>query len=300
MFSTNGAAGVSITGANNVLEANFIGTDSAGDNLGGGQNPGVVVAGAGNTIGGNGRRRRQHHRLLVGGRVDHRRVGRAERRAGELHRHECPGSLPRQRTRRGDRRRIEQQGGRDRPGAGNTIAFNAGAAVAVQTGVGNAIRENLIYGNGSSTVASGIVLANGGNDNAPAPNLAGVLALPSGVQVYLQTAMPVGTVLDFFASTGPVNAGGPVQAQIFVGTQTVTTERTDLVHARDDEPHDQPGPRRDGDLAERRHLGVLRRGAGDRPGRIRGDGDVGGDPMPPGPCEPRSRPPTRTVPPSRT
>ena len=39
--------------------------------------------------------------------------------------------------------------------------------------------------------------------------------------MYLQTAMPVGTVLDFFASTGPVDAGGPVQAQIFVGTQTV-------------------------------------------------------------------------------
>ena len=116
VFSTNGAAGVSITGANNVLEANFIGTDSAGDELGGGQKPGVVVAGGGNTIGGNGRRRRQYHRLLIGGRVDHRLDGRAERRAGELHRHECPGSLPRERTRRGDRRRIEQQGGRDRAG----------------------------------------------------------------------------------------------------------------------------------------------------------------------------------------
>ena len=41
--------------------------------------------------------------------------------------------------------------------------------------------------------------------------------------MYLQTAMAVGTVLDFFASATPVIAGGPVQAQIFVGTQTVTT-----------------------------------------------------------------------------
>ena len=49
-------------------------------------------------------------------------------------------------------------------GAGNTIAFNADDAVDVITGTGDAILENLIFGNGS-----GIVLTSGGNDDQAAP-----------------------------------------------------------------------------------------------------------------------------------
>ena len=53
VFATTGGTGVSITGASNLLEGNFIGTDAEGNNLGGGL--GAVIAGAGarnNTVGG--------------------------------------------------------------------------------------------------------------------------------------------------------------------------------------------------------------------------------------------------------
>ena len=48
-------------------------------------------------------------------------------------------------------------------GAGNVIAFNTGAGVTVDTGTGNAIRQNSIFAN-----RQGIVLTNGGNANQPA------------------------------------------------------------------------------------------------------------------------------------
>src|SRR6185369_4318316 len=46
-------------------------------------------------------------------------------------------------------------------GAGNTIANSTGAGITVDgaTSTGNALRQNLIFGNGGA----GIVLANGGN-----------------------------------------------------------------------------------------------------------------------------------------
>jgi parallel beta-helix repeat protein len=102
-------------------------------------------------------------------------------------------------------------------GAGNTIAFNGGAAVTVQTGVLNTIRENLIYADGSGA-STGIVLANGGNDNTPAPVIASVEYLHGSVEVTLETAMAAGTILDFFASLTPVAPNGPVVAQVFVGS----------------------------------------------------------------------------------
>ena len=54
-------------------------------------------------------------------------------------------------------------------GAGNTIAFNAGPAVTVDTGTNNPIQQNLIFGNGSNASNSGISLKNNGNSNAPRP-----------------------------------------------------------------------------------------------------------------------------------
>ena len=118
MFSTNGAAGVSITGANNVLEANFIGTDSAGDKLGGGQKPGVVVAGGGNTIGATVAGAANTIAFssvgvsITGSSAAHNVVH------GNFIGTNAQASRPRERTRRGDRRRIEQQGGRDPGGRG--------------------------------------------------------------------------------------------------------------------------------------------------------------------------------------
>ena len=50
-------------------------------------------------------------------------------------------------------------------GAGNTIAFNKGNGVVVDTGSGNGVLSNSIYNN----TVGGIALVNGGNNNQPAP-----------------------------------------------------------------------------------------------------------------------------------
>lgn len=51
-------------------------------------------------------------------------------------------------------------------GQGNVIAFNTGNGVTVDTGTGDAIRQNSIFANGA-----GITLINNGNSNQPAPTV---------------------------------------------------------------------------------------------------------------------------------
>ncbi len=109
-------------------------------------------------------------------------------------------------------------------GAGNTIAFNSGDAIEVRAGTGNAILENLIFGNGS-----GIFLNSGGNDNQAAPVITGVMSEPVGTSS-AQTVISVDLTgagftpgatysLDFFASE-PTDPATGVQAHIYLGTET--------------------------------------------------------------------------------
>ena len=74
-------------------------------------------------------------------------------------------------------------------GSGNVIAFNTGAAVTVDSGTGNAIRQNSIFANGQ-----GIVLVNGGNADQPAPTLTAADSFPG-------TTMVEGQLSGFAAST---------------------------------------------------------------------------------------------------
>ena len=85
-------------------------------------------------------------------------------------------------------------------GAVNVIAFNTGAGVTVDTGTGNAIRQNSIFANGH-----GIVLTNGGNANQPAPTLTAADSFPGTTMVegLLSGFAPNTTyTVEFFASTG--------------------------------------------------------------------------------------------------
>src|SRR5208282_733452 len=106
-------------------------------------------------------------------------------------------------------------------GAGNVIAFNTGAAVTVDTGTGNAIRQNSIFANGQ-----GIVLVNGGNANQPAPTLTAATSVPNLTTIQGQLSGFTANsqfALEFFASA----AGDPPtqgQAHVFLGTTTVLTD----------------------------------------------------------------------------
>jgi len=126
-------------------------------------------------------------------------------------------------------------------GAGNVIAFNAGAGVAVtgSTATGNAIRGNLIYSNtglGIDLGGTGAIVTNdsqghnGPNNYANYPVLNSVTAGPTTVvSGTLQNASTPGTIyyLDFYANTTP-NASGHGDAQVYLGSATVTTDSTGL------------------------------------------------------------------------
>ena len=105
-------------------------------------------------------------------------------------------------------------------GAGNVIAFNTGAGVTVDTGTGNAIRQNSIFAN-----RQGIVLTNGGNANQPAPTLTAADSFPGTTMVEGQLsgfAASTTYTIEFFASA-PGDPSTPGQAHVFLGSQTFTT-----------------------------------------------------------------------------
>ena len=107
-------------------------------------------------------------------------------------------------------------------GAANTIAFNTGAGVTVDTGTGNAIRTNAIFANNG-----GIVLENGANQNQPAPAL--VEAIPENGSTEVGGTLSGAAAnsiftLDFYAS----ELGDPpgVDAHEYLGNATVVTDGT--------------------------------------------------------------------------
>lgn len=108
-------------------------------------------------------------------------------------------------------------------GAGNSIDYNAGSGVYVDTGTANAIRGNGIYQN----TGPGIYLnpANNANKLQPAPTL--TAASPNGPGVNVQgtlAAAPVVTyTIEFFASASK-DSSGFGQGQTFLGSTTVTTD----------------------------------------------------------------------------
>jgi hypothetical protein len=99
-------------------------------------------------------------------------------------------------------------------GAGNTIADNTDDAVDVASGFGNAIRQDLIFGNGSA-----ISLVGGANNNQAPPQVVAVASVPNLTTIdYAVTGTAAGTyTVEFFASS---SMGSP--AAQFLGTAEVT------------------------------------------------------------------------------
>jgi parallel beta-helix repeat protein len=103
-------------------------------------------------------------------------------------------------------------------GAGNVIAFNGNDGVLIDTGTGNAISQNSIFGNANL----GIELLNGGNNDQAAPQLASAVAgggVTTAQGTFTGQALTTYT-LEFFA------ADSSGQGQTFLGRVTVTTDET--------------------------------------------------------------------------
>ena len=113
------------------------------------------------------------------------------------------------------------------PGVGNTIAYNSGYGVVVDTGYSNAISENSIFHNG----AGGIFLVNGGNLNQIAPVLTSAFQpTPTTTEVSGTLVVQTNTGLDsrnwvvqIFATLPGMPPG---QGQVFLGSLIVSSNPT--------------------------------------------------------------------------
>jgi hypothetical protein len=105
-------------------------------------------------------------------------------------------------------------------GAGNTIAYSGNDGVLVDTGTGNAVLSNLLFGNFNL----GIELLNGGNNNQAAPTLTSATTSGSSLTVSGTFAGQSSSsyTLQFYANPDPTDPEGTV----LLGTVTVTTDAT--------------------------------------------------------------------------
>jgi hypothetical protein len=101
--------------------------------------------------------------------------------------------------------------------AGNTIAFNVGAGVNIESGVSNSVLTNSIFGNGGL----GIALGPGANDDQPAPMLSSVQSSSVGTIIQGQVLGASSTlyVVQFFS-----NASSRPEGKTFLGQTTVVTD----------------------------------------------------------------------------
>jgi hypothetical protein len=106
-------------------------------------------------------------------------------------------------------------------GAANTIAFSGHDGILVDTGTGNAIRQNCIFASGNL----GIELINGANWNQPAPVLTSATSDGSHLTIQGTFAGAANTLLvvEFFANT-TASASGFGEGQIYLGSALVMTD----------------------------------------------------------------------------
>ena len=119
-------------------------------------------------------------------------------------------------------------------GAGNTIAYNSGAGVAVETSTGNSILSNSIFSNTNLGIDLGVdgVTPNDADDSDPGPNL--LQNFPTIVSATLfDSKINVGGTLKSAPNTafrielfgnGGVDPSGFGEGQVFLGFVNVTTD----------------------------------------------------------------------------
>ena len=232
VISGNTGSGVVLpTGNGHAVTGNYIGTsaDGAGDLGNGGAGVWIVSAtnttvgatapGAGNVISGN-----NQHGVLISGSpatLHGNLIGtNATGDAG------VPNGL--------DGIRIEFASGNTIggvPGFGNTIAFNTGSGVTIQTGSSNRISGNSIHSNGAlgiDLLPAGVTPNDAGDADTGPNNLLNfpvLTAVTGGVQGTLNST-PNGTFrIEFFRNL-TCDASGNGEGATFLGTTTVTTDVT--------------------------------------------------------------------------
>jgi hypothetical protein len=99
-------------------------------------------------------------------------------------------------------------------GAANTIAYNGGYGVRITTGTGEAIHQNAIFANAHG----GIALLDGGNQNAPAPQLTSAVSASGTTTISGTVTGSPGQTLTVEFFDNPVRTR---QGESFLGSTTV-------------------------------------------------------------------------------
>ena len=202
----------------NLIQGNFIGTDSAGANALPNHDGGIAfLNGQNNTIGGTGP---GEGNLISGNDGDGILISTAFDNLVEGNKIGVDASGNRNLGNIANGVHIVSGSGNTIGGnvatAGNAIAFNGGNAVVVDTGTGNAVLSNSIHDNGG-----GIVLINGGNNDQAAPALTDALLYSDRIVVDGSLAVEAGTsyIVQYFGNNP---ASG--QGQTLLGSQAISTQ----------------------------------------------------------------------------
>jgi parallel beta-helix repeat protein len=229
-ISKNGANGIAIVGnaRDNVIFHSFIGTEILGVQAFGNGDDGILIGGNAQdtTIGGTA----PFDQNVISG-----NQGDGIQLSGTSHGTQVIGNFIG--SDRNGRQPVGNQGngigiissnneiGGTAADTGNVIAFNSQAGVFVDTGIGNGIQGNSLFGNGWP----GILLANNGNLNQPAPVLTGTFSpTPNTVQVTgtLKATANTTYTVEIFASP---DGTPPGQGKTLLGSLTVTTAANGFV-----------------------------------------------------------------------
>ena len=228
-ISDNGANGVAILGnaSDNIIFNCFLGTDVFGALAAGNASAGILIGGnaQGTIIGGTDPSDQNLVSGNLGGGI--RLIGTSQDTTviGNLIGTDDTGLQPL--GNEGNGITIDSSNntiGGTTPGQGNVIAFNTQNGVDVNTGTGDGIRGNSIFGN----TAPGILLVADGNLNQPAPVLTGATVPDAGsIQITgtLTAAADTTYSVDMFVSLSNTPPG---QGQTFLGFVSVTTGETGI------------------------------------------------------------------------
>ncbi|MBI4660705.1 MAG: hypothetical protein HY735_17855 [Verrucomicrobia bacterium] len=237
VISGNAFNGLVLGGTGNLVQGNLIGTDATGTAALGNAASGIISAdSSNNTIGGT----NESARNIISG--NYLGIFLSRRESGMVIQGNFIGTDVSGRRALGNKNAgIDIWGGaRDNiiggptPGAGNTIAFNAGAGVLVEEETGNSIRGNSIFGNKGLGIdfGSGSVTRNDAGDTDTGPNnrqnfplLAPVVSTGNGVTIQgtLQSSANAVFDLDFFHNPA-CSPAGIGQGENFLGSAAVTTD----------------------------------------------------------------------------
>jgi titin len=227
VIAGNREGGIEIGGYGNLVQGNFIGTDSLGSgalpNLG----DGLGIYGFGNTVGGTTRGAGNliSGNTLNGAYIDSAHTGRGDNVIqGNTIGTDVTGALPLGNGQDG----VHLTGtpanliGGITTGSANIIAYNGNDGVCVETGTANAIRRNIILGHDNGL---GIHLLAGGNHDQESPVL--LSAVSDGSTTTVEGSLssaPLSTfTIEFFADTR-CNPSGAGEGERFLGSMTVTTD----------------------------------------------------------------------------